>query len=487
MSELDLTFEVDRTTWISGETPRFWVSLTNRGVANVPVPTLFSSGFITVSVRDASTGESAVYSQGLPSRLRRPDRRPIPDTLGETDLPPGEMVRYFIDLDDFLPQLPQVGSCQMQIALRTGSMDLHSDPLELSVTPLLPVAANSITDCENQLLRQIVVHREPSGRVLFVRESVPRHPAANGFRRVAEGLSANVSAAVSMPLRPLLNTVTVAALADGILRIGSIESGLTTEQPIELTEPVIHPFGWQIDDASSEFLLLGREGDLVTALFVKFDQEASDPVSVDAMTLPLKTIPTLWRAQRLAHEASWTLVYGDDSSLMRLSVNRAGCSPPELLVDERGPLKALAMYPIGEASAEAVAALTGDEPNYSPGAPIDAIDAVFGPFVENRESCFAFRRVDASTAITLSKIVFSPPEGVPADRLDWLLSNVTGAEPFAAAILGNRMLGVGDGATMEVLSDGMTGTRAHAIDWFGNAYLLSWISREGNPVFRVMK
>ena len=65
-----------------------------------------------------------------------------------------------------------------------------------------------------------------------------------------------------------------------------------------------------------------------------------------------------------------------------------------------------------------------------------------------------------------------------------MISDATGDPLWIAAILGDRLVGVGATGLVRTLSEGLTGSSHLTLDWFGSAYVPAWISAQGMPVFK---
>jgi hypothetical protein len=236
MANLNLALEADRTAWISGETPLLRVVLTNAGAAPVMVPSVESGGFLTLTLTNLESEEVAVYKMGGPKRQRRPDRRGPPLWMEEVQLAPGASLRYGINMDAYAPELPKVGAYALGVTLASGDLKVATPAMNIAVTPLRAATFASVTDVENRSLTQVAMHESDDGMVALARRSIALTPAAGGFRRLGEGLAVDASAAIAMPLRPLLSHTHVATLSNGVLRAGLLATPTRHEAALDLTD-----------------------------------------------------------------------------------------------------------------------------------------------------------------------------------------------------------------------------------------------------------
>jgi hypothetical protein len=263
-----------------------------------------------------------------------------------------------------------------------------------------------------------------------------------------------------------------------------IEDDLNFERSVDIKEGTLFPFGWQIDDETSEFVMLSEEGGTVRAVIITVQNFEKERTKLDEIDLPLQGIPENWRLKRKAHKAHWTLVYSAGNELMKLDFTRTKVGKAELLIQENGTLAGFEMYPISAAPQEAIDALGENETNYVSVPPLDAVDAIFGPILENGAIRISLKRVDMTTGKVLSEIKLPFKNDLKGGDIDWKLSSAVGSEMYAVLREDDQL--VGFGMEREILMDELNGASAITLDLFGNSYLLGWTSKEGNPEFRVI-
>jgi hypothetical protein len=482
MANLNLALEADRTAWISGETPLLRVVLTNAGAAPVMVPSVESGGFLTLTLTNLESEEVAVYKMGGPKRQRRPDRRGPPLWMEEVQLAPGASLRYGINMDAYAPELPKVGAYALGVTLASGDLKVATPAMNIAVTPLRAATFASVTDVENQSLTQVAMHESDDGMVALARRSIALTPAAGGFRRLGEGLAVDASAAIAMPLRPLLSHTHVATLSNGVLRAGLLATPTRHEAALDLTDAALHPFGWQVDTWTAEYLALGRSAAGAVAAIITVN--APDGVTVDLVDLPLAAVPAMWRARRAPDAPLWSLVVAGDASgaVLHLTLERTGASAVEPWTKGPGPVSVMAMHPVAPASAEVVAAIPSGEPNYARAAAADAVDIVFGPYQSDGRSHFSLNRISAVDGAAVRGRTFPAPHSADGATLEWSLSLDTGPEPYAAVLLGGRLIGIGFEGPVEVLTDDLEGTHALTFDAFNGGFAIGWVNSDGNPI-----
>jgi hypothetical protein len=142
----------------------------------------------------------------------------------------------------------------------------------------------------------------------------------------------------------------------------------------------------------------------------------------------------------------------------------------------------MAMHPVAPASAEAVAAIPSGEPNYARAAAADAVDIVFGPYQSDGRSHFSLNRISAVDGAAVRGRTFPAPHSADGATLEWSLSLDTGPEPYAAVLLGGRLIGIGFEGPVEVLTDDLEGTHALTFDAFNGGFAIGWVNSDGNPI-----
>ena len=482
MSNLTLTLETKNSPWIAGETPVLAATLKNAGAARrVPSPD-FSSA-LRLNLTDLETGVRRVFTRDEALRRRRPDKPRTPPEEVLEDLPAGGKMLYEIDPDSYLQSLPKPGRWRVEATLGWAGTTVQSNPIDVEVTPLKPLALFGLNNLSERALRQVVLHGGADKAMLMIRESAVAHPGDVGYRRILEGLPRETAVALAMPTYTALNHLYAAAFAQGTLRIASDAEGEIFKIETGLAHARLHPFGWQTDHGVVEFLLLAEQAGGTEASVARADLRTKS-VALERIPLPLPKIPTLWRVRRRAHEPVYRLVYGEANAIRRVDLTPNGATKPVLVTESPAPLCGLAFYPIESAPSSAVDTLPPGKGNYAEGAPVDAIDAVFGPFEQEGKSYFALSRLETNTGEKLMERSFLAPPAPESGKINWVISDATGDPLLIAAILGDRLVGVGATGPVRTLSEGLTGSSHLTLDWFGSAYVPAWISAQGMPVFK---
>ena len=66
------------------------------------------------------------------------------------------------------------------------------------------------------------------------------------------------------------------------------------------------------------------------------------------------------------------------------------------------------------------------------------------------------------------------------------VSITTGEPPLIAVVLGDKLYGLGPTGPVRELADKMTDAEHLNLHWFGASYVLTWASRDGVPMVKVV-
>jgi hypothetical protein len=486
MAEMTLTLETAHASLIAGEAPMLVVRLQN-GAAARDVPSPDSVLPLRLRVTDLQNGAARNHLPGDARRQRRPDKpRRRPDLVTEPS-PAGAETVYEISLDSFMRgQLPP-GRWRFEARLAWGDASVVSPPLELEVLPFAPRVMFGLNNLSKRALRQVALQDAAGGAVLLVHESATGHPADNGFQRVLEGLPADAQIAMAAPTRAVMHGLYAAALTDGVLIIGAAMQGELFRVDTGMPDAALHPFGWQTEHGAMEFMLVGSasSGGAPDALIVHADLRTGT-TEIRRIPLPLDALSAPWQVRRDAHRPFYRMVFAASGSLQQIDISPEGATAARKLTRAQGPLRAIGFHPVGAAPQSAVDALPSGRSNYASGAPEDVIDAVFGPFDRDGRAHLTFLRVAAATGVSVTERSFAAPATPERGVQEWAVSITTGEPPLIAVVLGDKLYGLGPTGPVRELADKMTDAEHLNLHWFGASYVLTWASRDGVPMVKVV-
>lgn len=483
MSDLTLNLTSAQVDWVSGEAITLSATVTNTGAVATELPSVGSGGFL--SLRIESADGTANYQDGAADRARRPDAPAIPPLQTSQPLGKGEERAYLVSFDRFVNTPLKVGTYTVSVRFEWEDQQIWSPPVTLYVVPLNPAVSYSIHEIADASLLQVVLHEAPGGRVALVRRSEPRHPAAGGFRRIAEGLDTQASVATTVPTRSLISRYHAAVLAGDVLLTGIGTGPLRQETPFALSQAQLHPVGWQLSPFSAEFVALGRSstGIAMAILTLPAKDRIPGPPELVEIDLPLDALPDHWSVQRDAPSQRYRLIAAYGARLVAVDITPNGAGPLEEIAELDGPLHAMAVYPIKSATEEDVAAIPDGETNYARGAPANAIDVVVGPYLHDGQEMFQLARVAMSDGTVAVKQAFLIPDAWGDQLPNWRLSTTTGPTVEAAGLVSGNVIVVDGEGGSNIVTDDVPGGDSLRLDWFGSAFVVGWVDSDGNPRF----
>jgi hypothetical protein len=437
MSALELSITPDYNEVLVGAPlpVRITVKNSNTVPADVPSPAATYEFNFTLTPVD---GKGKMRMLNLRSALyaRRPEPQPLPKMT--QPLPAGESIDYRLDLSSYATPPIEAGKYMLTVDATLGGARIKSQGAPLAVVPP-NVKFSAFESGDSQKgLSSIFGHQTSTGDLLILHQEMTT--AING-----EPIYGTSYSRVSVPKDGGVSGVAVAAEFDqsvgtdtrwfAWLQGSGIGAGAAQEKalfirvnpvPTELHSVELQSVGWQADDNSASFVVIGRNDQNHLTLGEAHFQ-ISGQGTVRRVPLPVNTIPLTWAAGFSPENGGRYVVVtpevnGGSLSLHAhlVSINQEKVERSTLLLETPAPFVSMSLNPI----------LNGRS---------GSVDVLLGP--EGKDDVMTLLRLSLGGGPPLAKWTFpAPSDEHKAQPSAWAITSKTLTKPVVMAKVGDQLM-----------------------------------------------